>query len=84
MFHTYVTSVLQWFQVFFKGVFASVSDACFMCFICIHTYVVSVASRCFKSRLGVAYLSSSSAASYWCLLLAFSTALHPAPAAEGA
>ena len=34
--------------------FANVSDACFKRFICLETYVVSVASRCFKSRSDVA------------------------------
>jgi hypothetical protein len=55
MFHTYVTIVLsrcyiclQWFSI----VFASVSDACFECFICLLLYV---ASGYFKSRSGVTY-----------------------------
>ena len=39
------------FQVFL-GVFASVSNACFKCFICLLLYVASVASGCFKSRSG--------------------------------
>jgi hypothetical protein len=59
----------------YSGVFVSVSDACFKCFICLQTYVASVASECFKSRSGVASLSSLSAGSPWCLLLA--PARHP-------
>jgi hypothetical protein len=35
------------------GVAASLSDACFMCFICLQTYVASVVSGRFKSRSGV-------------------------------
>jgi hypothetical protein len=42
------------FQVF-SGVFTSVSDACFKCFIYLHTYVSNVASECFKSISGVAH-----------------------------
>jgi hypothetical protein len=42
----------------FSGVFASVLDAYFKCFICLHTYVASVASGCFKSRLIVVSPSS--------------------------
>ena len=38
----------------FSSVFASVSDACFKCFICLHMYTVSAVSGCFKSRPGVA------------------------------
>jgi hypothetical protein len=37
------------------GVFVSVSDACFKCFICLLFYVVTVVPGCFKSRSGVAY-----------------------------
>jgi hypothetical protein len=55
MFHTYIVNVLsgcfvclQWFSI----VFVIVSDACFNCFICFF-YVVSVASRCFKSISGL-------------------------------
>jgi hypothetical protein len=48
--HTYVCKCfiwmlcmfLQWFQVFL-GVFASISDVCFKCCICLQTYVVSIA-----------------------------------------
>jgi hypothetical protein len=68
VFYLDVAYVLQWFQVFL-GVFISVSDVCFKYFICLQTYVVSVASGCFKSRLGVASPSSPSAASPRCLLL---------------
>jgi len=63
MFHTYVASVLsecyiclQWFQVFL-GVFASVSNTYFKYFICLQTYVGSVASGCFTSRSGVTYVT---------------------------
>jgi len=45
------------FQVFL-GVFTSVSDSCFKCFICLQTYVPSVTSGCFKNRSGVASPSS--------------------------
>jgi hypothetical protein len=41
----------------FSIVFISVPDACFKCFICLHIYVASVASGCFKNRPGVASLS---------------------------
>jgi hypothetical protein len=43
------------FQVF-SGVFASVLDACFKCFICLQTHVANVSSGCFKSRLGLAHV----------------------------
>jgi hypothetical protein len=66
MFHTYVASVFIWilhmfcnvfFQVFL-GVFASVSDACFKCFICLQTHVVNIFSyRYFKSRSSVAHVA---------------------------
>ena len=39
----------------FLGVFASVSDACFKCFMYLLLCVTIVASGCFKSRLGVAH-----------------------------
>ena len=55
----------------FSGVFTSVSDACFKFFICFETYVASVASECFKSRSGVASLSSPFVASPRCLLVFF-------------
>ena len=38
----------------FSCVFASISDACFKCFICLQMYVASVASGYFKSRSDVA------------------------------
>ena len=63
MFHTYVASVLsgccvclQWF-LSVLGIFASVSDACFKCFIYLQTYIASVLSRCFKTRLSVAHVA---------------------------
>jgi hypothetical protein len=58
LFRTYVASVLSGCFKSRSSVAASVSDACFMCFICLQTYVASVASECFKSRSGVASLSS--------------------------
>ena len=39
----------------FSDVFASVSDACFKCFIYLLLYVVTVASGCLSSRSGVAH-----------------------------
>jgi hypothetical protein len=61
MFHTYVANVLSGylriccngFQVFH----ASVSDACFKCFICLQTYVANVSSECFKSRSAIAHVA---------------------------
>jgi hypothetical protein len=41
------------FQVF-SGVFASVLDPCFKCFICLQTHFANVSSGCFKSRSDVA------------------------------
>jgi hypothetical protein len=38
-----------------SGIFASVSGVCSKCFICLLLYVTTVASRCFKSRSGVAH-----------------------------
>jgi hypothetical protein len=52
----------------FSGVFVNVVYACFMCFVCLYTYV---ASRCFESTSGVAFSFSPSAASPQCHLLAF-------------
>jgi hypothetical protein len=46
VFYQDVAYVLQWF--------ASVSDTCFKCFICLQTYITT-ASGCFKSRSGVAH-----------------------------
>jgi hypothetical protein len=40
---------LQCFKCF-SDVFASISDTCFKYFICLQTYVASVAFECFKSR----------------------------------
>jgi hypothetical protein len=76
MFHTYVASsifgycvcVAILFSSVFSGVFASVLDVCFKCFIYLQMYVASIVSRYFKSRSGVASPSSLSAASPWCLL----------------
>jgi hypothetical protein len=39
----------------FSGVFASVSDACFKCFIYLLLYVATVVSGCFKNRSRVAH-----------------------------
>jgi len=39
----------------FLGVFASVLDACFKCFICLLLYVVIIASGFFKNRSGVVH-----------------------------
>jgi hypothetical protein len=44
------------FQVFLVF-FASISDACFKCFICLQTYVANASSGCFKSILGVAHIA---------------------------
>ena len=54
VFYLDVAYVLQWLFKCFSGVFASVLDVCFNCFICLQTYVVNVLSGCFKSRSGVA------------------------------
>jgi hypothetical protein len=51
VFYLHVAYVNNDFQVFF----ASVSDACFKYFICLQTYVISVASRCFKDRSDVTH-----------------------------
>jgi hypothetical protein len=61
----------------FSGVFASVSDACFKCFICPWRYVASVASGYFKSRSGVASPFLLSTALPQCLLLPLELAGHP-------
>jgi hypothetical protein len=59
MFHTYVSSILSGRYVMFaivlkcfSGVFASVSETCFKCFIYLLLYVASIVSECFKTRLG--------------------------------
>jgi hypothetical protein len=64
MFHTYVAvfylDVAYVFSIVFKcfsDVFASVSNACFKCFICLQMYVASVAFEYFKSRLSVAHIA---------------------------
>jgi hypothetical protein len=46
---------LQWFLNVFQTFFASVSDACFKCFIYLILYVTTVTSGCFKNRSGVAH-----------------------------
>ena len=46
----------------FSGVFVSVLDACFKCFICVQTYVANVLSEYFKSRSGFAHVAMSSVA----------------------
>jgi hypothetical protein len=46
------------FQVF-SGVFASVSEACFKCFICLQTYVANISSECFKVDRGVAHVAKT-------------------------
>jgi hypothetical protein len=51
-----VAYVCNRFQENFQVFFASVLEACFKCFICLQTYVASVAFGYFKSRLSVAYL----------------------------
>jgi hypothetical protein len=65
------------FTMIFKC-FLSVSDASFKCFICLQTYIASVASGCFKSRSGVTSPSSHSITSSRCLLLSM-LARHPPP-----
>jgi hypothetical protein len=79
MFHTCVASVyldvayvLQWFS----SVFASVSDACFKCFISLQMYIACVAFGCFKSRSGIASPSLLSV-SPQCLLLLLVLVGHP-------
>ena len=54
VFYLNVAYVCNGFQVF-SGVFASVSYDCFMCFIDLLLYVVTVASGCLCSRSGVAH-----------------------------
>jgi hypothetical protein len=62
-----------------SSVFVIVSDACFKCFICLQTYISSVAYEYFKSRTGVASPSSSYVVLSWCLLLLPIPARHPPP-----
>jgi hypothetical protein len=66
MFYLDIAYVLK----LFSSVFANVSVACFKCFICLQTYVASVVSKCFKSRLDVVFPSLLFAVLPWCLLLA--------------
>jgi hypothetical protein len=76
--HIYCKCFIRMLRMFYNGFqvfFLSISDVCFKCFICLHTYVACVASGCFKSRSGVAFPSSLSAASHRCLLSA--PAGHP-------
>ena len=64
MFHLFFRRMLQVFYLdvayvcngfkCFSCIFASVSYACFKCFICLQIYIASVASGCFKSRSDVA------------------------------
>jgi hypothetical protein len=66
VFHTHVSSCfVRMLQVFYLDVSKvdlvlqlMCSDVSFMCFICFQTYVASVVFKCFKSRSGVASLSS--------------------------
>jgi hypothetical protein len=78
LFRMYVASVSSRCFKRRPGVTTSVSNACFMCFICLQTYVASVASGCFKSRLGVASLSSL----FCCLTFAYMS-LRPPDAGWG-
>ena len=50
----------------FSGVFASVSNVCFKCFICFQKYVAIVTPGCFKTRSGVTSPSLPSAISPRC------------------
>jgi hypothetical protein len=52
----WILHMFKWFW----SVFASVSEACFKCFICLLLYIVSVSSGCFKSRSGECSGSQSS------------------------
>jgi hypothetical protein len=79
-FHSYVASVLSGYYVCFAMVFENFSGAFFFkCFICLRTYVASVASRRFKSKSGVASPSSLFYYSPRCLLLLRVPAGHPPP-----
>ena len=66
---------------------------CFKCFICLETYIASVASRCFKSRSGVAsrsfhafgYLASLSPPSFgagWTSELEVQAGAAPSPSSQ--
>jgi hypothetical protein len=54
VFHLDVAYVYNCFKCF-SDVFISVSGAYFKCFIYFFLYVATIASGCFKSRLGVAH-----------------------------
>jgi hypothetical protein len=54
VFHLHVAYAYNNFQMF-SGVFASVSDTCFKCFIRLLLYVATIAFGCFKSKSGVAH-----------------------------
>jgi hypothetical protein len=53
-FYLDVAFVCNGFQVFL-GVFASVLEACFKCFICLQIHVASIASVCFKGRSDIVH-----------------------------
>jgi hypothetical protein len=55
VFYVDVAYVCNDFQVFL-GVFASVLDACFECFICLQMYVVSVVHVCCKHMFPMFHL----------------------------
>jgi hypothetical protein len=75
----YYIWTLHMFLQRFQVVFASVLDACFKYFICLQTNVGSVAPKYFKSRSGVASISSPSAATHRCLLLLSASVGHLPP-----
>jgi hypothetical protein len=54
VFHLDVAYVCNGFKCFL-GVFTSVSDTCFKCFIYLLLYVATVASGCFRSELSVTH-----------------------------
>ena len=54
VFHLHAAYVYNGFSMFL-GIFASVLDICFKCFIDLLLYVATVAYVCFKSRSGVAH-----------------------------
>jgi hypothetical protein len=69
MFHMYVAIVLAGCCIFFamtfhvfSAVFASVSNVCFKCFICLQTFIANISSGCFKSRSCVAHVAMASVA----------------------
>jgi hypothetical protein len=71
MFYVDVAYVCNGFKCFFRF-FASVSDASFKCFICLHTYIASIVFGCFKSRSGVASPSLPRCLLVFCYLASFS------------